>query len=203
MASNNAHPVPIRKLSGIQTLSLKTGSRKHLRSKGYEFTQQYPVGAYRIDIVVAFNGKKIALECDGEEFHSRPEDVMNDMSRQSVLERNGWRFIRLRGSEFFRNEEKAMERVYRELAGFGIYPKDEKEKAGQKIRSSPGSMTKLPRSGRRTKRPGNVIRLQKPRTTRYWRLRWRKSLMLLKPLKQLKPPKLQKPLWSQELHPAI
>lgn len=23
------------------------------------------------------------------------------------------------------------------------------------------------------------------------------------PLKQLKPPKLQKPLWSQELHPAI
>ncbi len=102
---------------------------KHLRSKGYEFTQQYPVGAYRIDIVVAFNGKKIALECDGEEFHSRPEDVMNDMSRQSVLERNGWRFIRLCGSEFFRNEEKAMERVYRELAGFGIYPKDEKEKA--------------------------------------------------------------------------
>jgi hypothetical protein len=44
------------------------------------------------------------------------------MERQTILERLGWRFIRIRGSEYFRNPEKTMERVIQELSNYGIEP---------------------------------------------------------------------------------
>ena len=47
--------------------------------------------------------------------------IEEDMRRQTVLERIGWSFIRLRGSEYFRDPEKAMNRVVRELEELGIY----------------------------------------------------------------------------------
>lgn len=47
------------------------------------------------------------------------------MERQTVLVRNGWRFIRLRGSEYFRNKEVALERVVRYLKALGIEPETE------------------------------------------------------------------------------
>lgn len=53
--------------------------------------------------------------------------IEEDMRRQTVLERIGWSFIRLRGSEYFRDPEKAMNRVVRELEELGIYP-DKKQK---------------------------------------------------------------------------
>ena len=44
------------------------------------------------------------------------------MERQTILERLGWRFIRIRGSEYFRNPEKTIERVVSELSTYGIAP---------------------------------------------------------------------------------
>jgi hypothetical protein len=42
------------------------------------------------------------------------------MARQAVLERLGWRFVRIRGSEFFRDPERAMRPVWSKLEEFGI-----------------------------------------------------------------------------------
>ncbi|MDR0984387.1 MAG: AAA family ATPase, partial [Ruminococcus sp.] len=95
---------------------------KKLISDGYSLIQQYEVGAYRIDMVVTYNGKKIAVECDGERWHSTEEQICNDMERQSVLERIGWQFIRIRGSEYFRNPSETMEHVEKELNENGIFP---------------------------------------------------------------------------------
>ena len=93
-----------------------------LVQKGYHIVQQWQAGAYRIDIVVICGNKKIAIECDGERYHSTEEQICKDMERQTILERIGWRFIRIRGSEYFRNPEKTMERVIGILDDHQIYP---------------------------------------------------------------------------------
>jgi len=44
------------------------------------------------------------------------------MGRQAILERLGWKFVRIRGSLFFRDEERAMESVFRRLDDLTIAP---------------------------------------------------------------------------------
>ena len=95
---------------------------KHLVSEGYHIKQQWEVGAYRIDMVALFQDKKIAIECDGEKWHSTEEQIRQDIERQSILERCGWEFIRIRGSKYFKNPEATMKDVIHELNKKGIYP---------------------------------------------------------------------------------
>jgi len=95
---------------------------KYLVSEGYHIKQQWEVGAYRIDMVALFQDKKIAIECDGEKWHSTEEQIKQDMERQRILERCGWEFIRIRGSKYFKNPESTMKDVIDELNKKGIYP---------------------------------------------------------------------------------
>lgn len=96
-----------------------------LISEGYHIIQQYPVGAYRLDIVVLCENKKVVIECDGERYHSGEEKIREDMQRQAILERIGWRFIRIRGSQFFKNPDETMQNVITQLNDLKIYPEDE------------------------------------------------------------------------------
>jgi very-short-patch-repair endonuclease len=98
-----------------------------LKSRGYHIVQQWEVGAYRIDMVAVSGDKKVAIECDGERYHSSPAQVRNDMERQTILERIGWTFIRIRGSEYFRQPDKTIERVVEELEALDIHPEVSEE----------------------------------------------------------------------------
>ncbi len=95
-----------------------------LSDRGYHLVQQWPVGAYRLDMVAVYGKKTVAIECDGERFHGGEAKVREDMERQTILERLGWRFIRIRGSEYFRSPEKTIERVVDELSSYGIAPEE-------------------------------------------------------------------------------
>ncbi len=97
----------------------------YLSLRGYRLEQQWEVGAYRLDMVAICGEKRVAIECDGERYHSGEAKIREDMERQTILERLGWRFIRIRGSEFYRNKEKTMERVISELTALGIEPEDD------------------------------------------------------------------------------
>ena len=97
---------------------------KSLVAAGYHVSQQWKVGAYRIDMVVQYKGKKIAIECDGEQYHSGEEKVRADMERQTILERMGWRFIRIRGSEYYRNPGATISRVINQLNSYNIFPEN-------------------------------------------------------------------------------
>ena len=44
------------------------------------------------------------------------------MERQAILERSGLQFVRIRGSIFFRDEERAMRPVFQRLNEIGITP---------------------------------------------------------------------------------
>lgn len=94
---------------------------KHLAAANFVVLPQFKVGAFRIDLVVVGGGKRLAVECDGERFHG-PERLEEDMERQAILERLGWQFVRVRGSVFFRDEDRAMQPVFRRLEELGITP---------------------------------------------------------------------------------
>jgi very-short-patch-repair endonuclease len=92
---------------------------KRLGGAGYRVRSQYEVGHYRIDLVVEGGGKRLAVECDGDRYHPL-EKLADDMERQATLERLGWKFVRIRGSAFFRNPEKAMGPVFARLESMEI-----------------------------------------------------------------------------------
>ncbi len=94
---------------------------QRLIQAGYRVVTQWPVGAYRIDMVVEGNNKRLAVECDGDRWHP-PEKLKEDMARQAILERLGWRFVRIRGSQFFRDPNLAMQPVFERLQALEIPP---------------------------------------------------------------------------------
>ena len=97
---------------------------KALVSKGFHIVQQWEVGAYRIDMVAVYKNRKIAIECDGERYHSGEDKILEDMQRQTILERLGWKFIRIRGSEYFADPENTINRVADLLLNYGIKYED-------------------------------------------------------------------------------
>lgn len=94
---------------------------RYLIDRGYKIVPQWLVGSCRIDMVALYNDKKVAIECDGEKWHGE-EKFEEDMIRQSILERLGWRFIRIRGSEFYKDKLKTINIVYDKLEYMEIYP---------------------------------------------------------------------------------
>jgi very-short-patch-repair endonuclease len=87
---------------------------RHLVQLNYRVRPQWPVGHYRIDLVVEGGGKRLAIECDGDRWHP-PEKLAEDLERQAILERLGWTFVRVRGTEFFRVPDQALEPVFEML----------------------------------------------------------------------------------------
>lgn len=92
---------------------------KVLVANKYSVTPQVWAGRYRIDLVVEGIKNRLAIECDGDKWHGI-EKWEEDRARQEQLERVGWKFVRIRGSEFYRDRKKAMEKVWQKLDEMGI-----------------------------------------------------------------------------------
>ncbi|OLS40818.1 AAA domain-containing protein [Bacillus sp. MRMR6] len=92
-----------------------------IASRGYRIIPQFEVAGYRIDLVVEGEKGRIAVECDGDQWHG-PDRYDYDMNRQRILERCGWRFWRVRGSDYYYNPEKALESLWATLQHYQIEP---------------------------------------------------------------------------------
>ena len=119
-----------------------------LIGKGYCLEQQRSVGAYRLDMVAVCDGRAVAIECDGERWHSGESRIREDMERQTILERLGWRFIRIRGSEYYRDPKKCLQRVCKELEELDIHPQSARQQEDNdllhRVRLSAAQSTGLP-----------------------------------------------------------
>ncbi|MBI2303740.1 MAG: AAA family ATPase [Chloroflexi bacterium] len=89
--------------------------------RGYRVIPQFEVAGRRIDLVVVGMQGRLAVECDGDEWHGA-EKYDEDMARQRILERCGWTFWRVLGSEFYRNQDQALESLWETLDKHEIYP---------------------------------------------------------------------------------
>jgi very-short-patch-repair endonuclease len=111
---------PARLMRALEEKEKRTQSNferevmKRLATAGYRVTPHWRIGTFRIDLVVEGDGKRLAIECDGDRHYSL-EKLPEDMERQSVLERMGWIFTRIRSSEFLRNPARAMKPVLEKL----------------------------------------------------------------------------------------
>lgn len=92
-----------------------------LRQKGYRVTPQWKVGNFHIDLVVEGSKNRLAIECDGDIYHPI-EKLAEDMMRQAILERLGWKFVRIRGSRYFQDPEEAISIVVQRLNQLDIEP---------------------------------------------------------------------------------
>jgi very-short-patch-repair endonuclease len=88
---------------------------------GYRVLPNWRVGYYTIDLVVGDASERLAIECDGD----RPrtlDKLREDVTRQAILERLGWTFVRVRASEFYRAPERTMEALLARLGELHIKP---------------------------------------------------------------------------------
>lgn len=92
-----------------------------ISSKGYKVVPQVNVAGKRIDLVIEGMRARLAVECDGDEWHG-PDRWDEDMERQRTLERCKWKFWRVRGSEYYRDPEDALSLLWDMLEDMQIYP---------------------------------------------------------------------------------
>jgi very-short-patch-repair endonuclease len=101
-----------------------------IRERGYHVVPQVEVNRRRIDLVVTGAMGRLAVECDGDFWHSAPEDRENDLDRERELKRAGWRFWRVRESEFSFDPDGALATLWEELDRRGIRPGEVSEQEG-------------------------------------------------------------------------
>lgn len=93
-----------------------------LKGHGYHVIPQYPAGSKRIDLVVVGARGRLAVECDGDRYHSTPEQIRHDQERDRELQRVGWTFWRIRESEFRFDPDEALSSLWEELNRLEIRP---------------------------------------------------------------------------------
>ncbi|MBU9721610.1 MULTISPECIES: AAA domain-containing protein [Bacillaceae] len=92
-----------------------------ISTRGFKVVPQHEVAGFRIDLIVEGTTGRIAVECDGDQWHG-PERYEYDMNRQRILERCGWKFWRVRGSEYYRSPETALDSLWKTLDLYDIRP---------------------------------------------------------------------------------
>ncbi|MES2255140.1 MAG: AAA domain-containing protein [Pseudomonadota bacterium] len=89
---------------------------------GYRVQPQVSVGPYSIDLVVeGREDRRLAVELDGDKYHG-PEKWAEDLARQRVMERVGWRFWRCWGSSYRIDPEGCIDDLIGSLSSLGIEP---------------------------------------------------------------------------------
>ncbi|WP_311765621.1 endonuclease domain-containing protein [Peribacillus frigoritolerans] len=86
---------------------------KALWIRDYKATAQYPIRRYRID--VALPEYRLAIECDGKDFHSSKKAKAHDRKRDAYLKSIGWKTLRFSGSTINGNMSKVITRIESEI----------------------------------------------------------------------------------------
>ncbi|WP_211265277.1 AAA domain-containing protein [Actinacidiphila oryziradicis] len=93
-----------------------------IRERGYHVVPQWRANGKLIDLVVVGEKGRLAVECDGSPYHSTSQQIRDDYERERELRRAGWRFWRVRSSEFALNPDRALEPLWQRLGSLGIQP---------------------------------------------------------------------------------
>lgn len=82
---------------------------KALLEKGYKPITQYKCDYYWIDI--ALPEYRLAIECDGKQWHSSPEQKRHDARKNYYLKKKGWKVCRLSGKTINSNLGVALNHI--------------------------------------------------------------------------------------------
>lgn len=122
---DNPMPVTASQTSDLYALCESKFEKEILEwllTHNYRATPQVGSLGYRIDIVVeGHQGQRLAIECDGDRFHG-PQQWREDMRREQVLRRIGWKFWRCFASAFYFNKQAVFADLDEALKKMGIEP---------------------------------------------------------------------------------
>ncbi|TCJ33789.1 AAA domain-containing protein [Parafrankia sp. BMG5.11] len=114
-------PDEVARLQDLCESEFERAVLREILARGFRVRPQHPVGRFRIDLVIEGESARIAVECDGDRYHG-PEQWEADLRRQRILERLGWTFWRIRGSEFYRHPARTLDGLWQRLDQMGIRP---------------------------------------------------------------------------------
>jgi very-short-patch-repair endonuclease len=108
---------------------------RELGSNGVKITAQYPSCGFFIDIVAELEDQRLAIECDGEIWHLDEHGQLRieDVYRQEILERAGWRVVRIPYRSWRKERSVQVARVMAALTA----PLDDGEVENRVISSQP------------------------------------------------------------------
>ncbi|MDQ0062353.1 endonuclease domain-containing protein [Paenibacillus harenae] len=87
---------PIERIAALEALKFRDTAGEIT----YKIMSQYPVGPYKADVVVTGPDKKVAIECDGHEFHEKTKSqAARDKKRDREFQKEGYIILRYTGSE--------------------------------------------------------------------------------------------------------
>jgi very-short-patch-repair endonuclease len=75
-----------------RTSSIEIALRNELQRRGIDFAPEHPVGQYAVDI--ALPSYRVAIEADGDYWHSRPSQKPKDKRKDTYLQNLGWTVFR-------------------------------------------------------------------------------------------------------------
>jgi very-short-patch-repair endonuclease len=93
-----------------------------IHGRGYHVTPQVEVNGRRIDLVITGARGRLAVECDGQDWPGNEAQHEADLDRERELKRSGWRFWRVRESEFGFDPDAAMATLWQSLENLDIQP---------------------------------------------------------------------------------
>jgi very-short-patch-repair endonuclease len=91
-----------------------------ITGKGFHVTPQVQVNGRGIDLVVTGAKGRLAVECDGQTWPGTVAQHAADLDRERELKRAGWRFWRVRESEFTYDPDSALGSLWNTLRKTGI-----------------------------------------------------------------------------------
>jgi very-short-patch-repair endonuclease len=110
--------ISIRKNKEIHICESYIEKRLYNELKKNQFNPipQYRCGPYRIDL--ALPEYRLAIECDGKEWHSTPEQKRHDARKNYYLKKRGWKVCRLSGKTINNNIGYAINHIRKRVNVF-------------------------------------------------------------------------------------
>lgn len=116
-----------------------------LRRYGWSVRTQIGVSKFRIDLGVVHPdapGQFLAgVECDGAAYHSSPSARDRDRVRHIILERLGWRLLRVWSTDWFLDPEARLQRLHDELQAVLLADRSEAEAKAARMAETDAART--------------------------------------------------------------
>lgn len=123
LINHAAHPEDTAKLlektSPAAISEIEGAVAEYLTDCGYTMQLRQKVGSYTVSMICTDSHKRVAIEVDGDR-NADEKYIAAEISKQSVLERLGWKFIRLRASEYYREPRAYLERLGLSISELGL-----------------------------------------------------------------------------------
>jgi very-short-patch-repair endonuclease len=116
-----ARPVPPDRLVEPFDSLFEQRVYNRLVESGYSVVAKQTVEHYRLDLVVIGAKTRMAIECDGDTWNGA-QAYERDLAQQRDLERSGWRFFRIRESDFHIAQDAVLANLTAALRELDVTP---------------------------------------------------------------------------------